>query len=344
MIGVPHYIQRFREKNDALGYSGRHVVVVGGTRGLGAATAEKLASLGASVTIVGRARDAGEEVIRSCQERSPHASSAVFKLVIGDLSLLSETGRIADCVEEDCLAADRGIDALVLAAGCYGSSSNYTMLSSSVKTSEGIDYWFALLYLSRFLLIQRLLPRLLLQPSSRVINILHAGSRANLDLTNLGLDGKSNLETISSIGLYLDAMTLSLAEMHHSIAFYHISTGPMVPYPVVEDNMRYPALAWLQKVLRPWLYAQSILAMEAAETVVYLAIQPEFAAEQSGTLMSDRLENLPLTRFMVSADTHDRIWSFTVNDINHRAPSQLAKCQHISAGEQMHLPSVDISH
>ncbi|KAJ1953870.1 hypothetical protein GGI12_005919 [Dipsacomyces acuminosporus] len=338
MIGIPHYIQHFREKNDRVDCAGKHVVVIGGTRGLGAATAEKFASLGASVTVVGRASDAGDCVIESCQAVSPHAGSAVFKLFTGDLSLLSEAGRIADCIEEACAASNRGIDALILTAGCYGSSSNYTMLSSSIRTSEDIDYWFALLYLSRFLLIQRLLPLLLQRPGSRVVNVLHAGSRASLDLTNLALDKKSNLETIASAGLYLDAMTLSLAEMHHSIAFYHISTGPMVPNPVVEDK-QYPALAWLLKTLRPWVYAQSIMAMEAAETVVYLAIQPEFGVEQSGTLMNDRLENLPLTRFMLSADTHDRIWSFTVNSISHSAPSQISRCRFILNSHSVEIPN-----
>ena len=49
--------------------AGRHAVVTGGTRGIGAAIADELARLGADVTIMGR--DAA-----ALQERATHLASA----------------------------------------------------------------------------------------------------------------------------------------------------------------------------------------------------------------------------------------------------------------------------
>ncbi|KAJ1996708.1 hypothetical protein GGI04_005674, partial [Coemansia thaxteri] len=121
----------------------------------------------------------------------------MFNMITGDLSLLAEVDRIASDVADLCQTRKVGIDFVVFTAGCYGSSAGWTMLSSTTRTSEDIDYWFSLLYLSRHLLIQRILPLLELSTAACVVNVFRAGSRASLDLNNLGLSGKGNLETIS---------------------------------------------------------------------------------------------------------------------------------------------------
>ncbi|KAJ1950838.1 hypothetical protein EC988_004236 [Linderina pennispora] len=344
MIGIPQYIERFQEKNNAKDCTDKHVVIIGGTRGLGAAAAEKFAKLGASVTFVGRSQKAGDIVLRNCRANSPLAAKATFNHVLGNLSLLSEAAQVADQLDTAIAQTHRGIDALVLTAGCYGSSSTYSILGGTVKTQEQLDQWFSLLFLSRFLVIQRLMPWLKQRPGSRVINILRAGSRGSLDIDNLGMDGKSNLETISSMGLYLDATTLSLAERHHEQAFYHITAGPMVPHPVVEDTEHFPLLAWVERTLRPWLYSQSVSAYDAAEAVVYLAIQPEFGPAHSGTLMSERLENLPLTEFMRSPDTHDRIWRYALNEISLKLPNEVAKFRYASLDGDDLTNEIQITH
>ncbi|KAJ2001477.1 hypothetical protein H4R26_004115 [Coemansia thaxteri] len=318
MIGLPDYVFRLRQQNDAVDCSNKHGLIVGGTRGLGAAAAERLAGLGASITIVGRTAEAGRLVLENCRARSPNSTAAMFNMITGDLSLLAEVDRIASDVADLCQTRKVGIDFVVFTAGCYGSSAGWTMLSSTTRTSEDIDYWFSLLYLSRHLLIQRILPLLELSTAACVVNVFRAGSRASLDLNNLGLSGKGNLETISSIGLYIDAMTISLAQMHNSIEFYHLGAGPMVPYPVVENTTQLPALAWLARTLQPWLYAQSPLASEAAEAVVSLTVEPHRAVSRSGALMSYRLECVPPTQFIQSPDTLERIWQYTKSLLSHR--------------------------
>lgn len=329
MISLPQYIESFRSQNNAIDCSRKHAVIFGGTRGLGAATAEKFAELGASVTIIGRSREAGEQVLHNCQEKNKQetaASQQSFKLITADLSLLQETARIAGSVEHICQEQGLGLDYLILTAGCYGVSSAYSLIGGSKRTNEGIDYWLALGYLSRFLFIQRLLPQLL--PNTRngccVVNVFRAGSRDSLDLNNLGLGGKTNLETISAIGLYIDAMTLSLAEQHPSVSFYHMSTIPMVPYPVVEDEYKdLVALSWILKVLRPWIYAQSVLAMEAAEVVVRLVLQGQQAQStadsgNSANIVDQYLFGVALTNFIASPETKDRIWRYTIDYLKYK--------------------------
>lgn len=62
---------------DPLPLTGRHAVVTGGSRGIGAAIAHALAALGAAITVMGRDSDALEDSARVVRERYGVAASAI---------------------------------------------------------------------------------------------------------------------------------------------------------------------------------------------------------------------------------------------------------------------------
>ena len=102
----------------------------------------------------------------------PHQQHTYFP---ADLSLLADTARLADAV---AARTDR-LDSVVLSAGVFAGAAEWT--------SEGLERSFVLNYLSRFLLIDRLLPLLEAAQRPRLVLVASAGKyRDTLDLDAIG--------------------------------------------------------------------------------------------------------------------------------------------------------------
>jgi len=149
------------------------VVVTGGTGGIGRAVAQALAERGYRVLIVGRSDANGSDVVATLERTAPGRR---HRFVRADLSLLGDTAQAADQIL-DC--TDR-VDALVLCAG--------VLSRVAEPTSEQLERTFVLNYLSRYLLIRRLLPQLKQAVSGRVVLVANAGKyRDTLDMNDLQL-------------------------------------------------------------------------------------------------------------------------------------------------------------
>jgi NAD(P)-dependent dehydrogenase (short-subunit alcohol dehydrogenase family) len=128
----------------------RWALITGGTDGIGRAVAGQLAAAGNGVLIVGTNNAKG---IRAEREIRRDSGNSHVYLLPADLTLLSEAHRLADEVESRC----DGPHYLVHSAGM--------VRGHRVLTAEGVESNFAVNYLSRFALTNRLLP--LLQAASR---------------------------------------------------------------------------------------------------------------------------------------------------------------------------------
>ena len=158
------------------GGDARVVLVTGGTDGIGRAVALHLARAGHRVLITGRDHDRGTEVVRQIKQAVKPRSGAdrTFTFLAADLSSMADTLALADRVGA---ATDR-LDGLVCCAGAFTVQPQWT--------AEGLERSFALNYLSRFLLVQRLLPSLCRSPSGRVVLVANAGRyRDTLELDQL---------------------------------------------------------------------------------------------------------------------------------------------------------------
>jgi NAD(P)-dependent dehydrogenase (short-subunit alcohol dehydrogenase family) len=150
---------------------GRVLLVTGGTGGIGAAVALAVARTGASVVVTGRDGARGRAVLEELRRAAPDGTHA---FVPADLALLAGTAALADAVLD---RAPR-LDGVVLCAGVLSRVPEWT--------SEGLERTFVVNYLSRYLLLRRLLPALAAAPSGRVVLVANAGRyRDTLDLGDL---------------------------------------------------------------------------------------------------------------------------------------------------------------
>src|SRR6266511_4074682 len=146
----------------------RTAVVTGGTGGIGRAVAVELARRGYRVLIVGRDAARGSAVLAALDEAHPGGDHALIR---ADLALLRDTAHVAD---EIARRTDR-LDAVMLCAGVLSTVAEWT--------DENLERGLVLNYLSRYLLLRRLLPLLAQAPSGRVVLVANAGKyRDTLDL------------------------------------------------------------------------------------------------------------------------------------------------------------------
>jgi NAD(P)-dependent dehydrogenase (short-subunit alcohol dehydrogenase family) len=142
---------------------GKTVVVSGATSGIGRASAQQFAQLGADVVILARNPKKAEQVEADLIEMG----AASVTTEIGDLLLMADV----KAVGERLLETQPRIDVLVNNAG--------VLFTSRDVTSEGIERTLALNLLGHFLLTNMLVPRLCESGSpeapARIVNVTSGG-------------------------------------------------------------------------------------------------------------------------------------------------------------------------
>ncbi len=138
---------------------GRTVVVLGGTDGIGAATALEFRARGADVVIIGRSPEKAARVV-GLSEAMP--APGTLQAITTDLSLMRTVETTVAALAE---RIDR-IDVLVQTVGI--------LISRTAHTEEGIELDFAVGYLARFAFLEHAHRRHLLHDRTRLLNV--AGS------------------------------------------------------------------------------------------------------------------------------------------------------------------------
>ncbi|MFL5490939.1 MAG: SDR family oxidoreductase [Gemmatimonadales bacterium] len=157
--------------------TGRVCVITGASRGIGKASAEALAGLGASLVLVCRRQADGDKVASEISRRSAEPD-----VVAADLSSQSEIRRAAGEIRE----RHPTLHVLINNAGVFTHRRQLTV--------EGLEQQFAVNHLAYFLFTNLLLDCLKAAAPSRIINVssgAHSGS--HLDFADLqgerGYDG-----------------------------------------------------------------------------------------------------------------------------------------------------------
>jgi NAD(P)-dependent dehydrogenase (short-subunit alcohol dehydrogenase family) len=151
------------------------VLITGATDGLGKAMAERLAARGARVLLHGRNPDKGAELVEALRHATGNHDLHYFN---ADLSSLAKTRKLAQAV---CDTTPR-LDVLVNNAGIGPRAPGSPRQSSA----EGHELFFAVNYLSGYLLTHALLPLLKRSSPARIVNVASIGQQA-LDFDDLML-------------------------------------------------------------------------------------------------------------------------------------------------------------
>ncbi len=272
---------------------GRTVLITGPTSGLGRATAEELADLGARVVLVGR-NEVKLAGVR--QELTDAHGEDRFPIVVADMGSL-ESVRAA---VERVLATEDRLDILIDNAGAI----------SPERTigPDGIETTFAILTVTPFALVSGLLPLLRRTPGSRVIAVTSGGQYTqSLDLDDV--QGAS--VEYSGAKAYARAKRAQVAlirEWARRIPDTEVTFNAMHPgwadTPGVEAS-----LPGFYNVMRPLLRTPA----EGADTILFLATAAR-ADLASGQLYLDRrprpFDRVRSTR--LSAADRRRLWDIIV--------------------------------
>jgi NAD(P)-dependent dehydrogenase (short-subunit alcohol dehydrogenase family) len=237
----------------------RTVLVTGGTGGIGRATAEGLAGLGARVAVVGRDTErthrAAAEIARS--------TGGTVDAFVADLSAQEEVRRLA----AEVLATYPRLDVLVNNVGGYWAHRHLT--------ADGLEHTFALNHLAPFLLTDLLLPRLRESAPARVVTVASgAQSLGRIDFDDL--QGAVKYDGQKAYNQSKLANVLFTYELARRIAGSGVTANVLHPGVVrtafgQEDGRRWMTL--LLPLVRPFLKSPE----QGAATSIHLASAPELA-------------------------------------------------------------------
>lgn len=149
---------------------GRVCVITGATRGIGRATAEGLARLGATVVLIARRREDGERASREIADNSPVPPAVVTADLASQASIREAAGELRRLYPH--------LHVLV---------NNAALITHRrQRTGDGLEMQFAVNHLAYFLLTSLLLDQLRAGAPSRIINVSSAAhSGAQLDFDDL---------------------------------------------------------------------------------------------------------------------------------------------------------------
>jgi retinol dehydrogenase 14 len=244
---------------------GKVVLVTGGTGGIGKATAEGLANLGARVVVVGRDRRKGE--IATAEIRARSGNEAV-ELMVADLSSQVEIHRLVREFEAD----HNRLDVLVNNAGA--------MYARRFETEEGIEGTLAVLHLAPFLLTSLLLPMLQKSTPSRIVNVSSwSHRRAKLDLDDLQMR-----ERYSPSGAYSRAKLINVLwsyELDRRLEGTGVTVNLADPGGASTEMTSSEAMPLLFRTIN--LLGRKLMTTDkAARSSIYLASSPEVEGVSGG--------------------------------------------------------------
>jgi len=249
---------------------GKICVVTGASSGIGRVTADVLAARGAKVWLACRDNGKAAPVLRAITQAGGNA-----ELVQLDLSDLESVRACAAAI----LSKPEPLHVLLNNAGLAGQKR---------VTKQGFEQTFGVNHLGHFLLTQLLLPRLLEQPHSRVVNVSSKAhyNASGIDFEVLRQPGKGfgalNAYAVSKLANVLHAKELARRYGAQGLHAYSLHPG------VIKSDV------W-REIPQPFraLLTLGMISNEAgAKTSLYCATSPEVAAH-NGLYYDECREKLP---------------------------------------------------
>lgn len=267
--------------------AGSTALVVGGTRGIGRATAVALAARGRRVGIVGRDHVAGGAVVRAIADAGGHG---VF--LPADVSSMRQVVELAARVHEGL----GPVSALVHTAG--------VLRRRRVDSVDGIEISFAVNYLSRFLLNHLLEPDLRAAAPARIVQV--GSFPGPLDVTRV--PPPAGLSSFAGHGVGQRANSVYTLELARRLAGTDLTVTTINPG-VVDTGIQHsspdlgPLLTAMTALTRPWASTPEAFAAH----VVGLAVG-DAAAGVTGALFGRTGRRLTPRPAVADPDRGRELW------------------------------------
>lgn len=235
----------------------RVCLITGATAGIGQAAARSLASMGATLVIVGRNEERCITTVDSIREETGNPSVAYL---LADLSVQAQVRQLA----QDFLTRYSRLDVLVNNAGGF-------FLTRQVS-ADSIEMTWALNHLSYFLLTNLLLDRLKDSAPARVVNVAsNSHFKQKLDFDDLQLNRR--FSGIKAYGRSKLANVLFTYELARRLKGTGVTANALHPGLVATNIGKNNGPLASAFVL--WAKLKGVSLEEGARTVVYLANSPE---------------------------------------------------------------------
>jgi retinol dehydrogenase-14 len=245
------------KQNDSVLMAGRAVLVTGGSRGIGRATALGLATMGARVAITGRDRERTEDAAREIRA----AGGGQVDVFVADLSAQSEVRRLAD----EVLQSLSRIDVLINNAGGYWHTRHVT--------ADGLERTFAVNHLAPFLLTNLLLDRLKQSASARVVTVSsNAQNMGRIDFNDL--QGERSYSGGRAYNESKLANVLFSYELARRLQTTSVTANALHPG-MVSTSFGAEDPAGLQRLFVPIVRPFMKTPAQGAATSIYLASAPD---------------------------------------------------------------------
>jgi NAD(P)-dependent dehydrogenase (short-subunit alcohol dehydrogenase family) len=269
--------------------TGRTCLVTGATHGIGRATAEALAVLGATVIVHGRD---SAKVGAVCHEIVRVSGNAHVTGVVADFASLAAVRRLA----ADIAARHARLDVLVNNAG--------TSARQRRLTSDGFEWLLGVNHLAPFLLTTLLLEKLKASAPARIVNVASmAYRRGTLELDDLNWERRK----YRSLKAYSDsklANILFTRELARRVAGSGVTANSLHPG-VVATNI-FNQLGFFGRVFTVLTKPLLLTSAEGARPSVYLATAAEVVGV-SGKFF-DRCRERPLDPVASDDTAAQRLW------------------------------------
>jgi len=251
-------------------------LVTGGTDGIGKEVARGLAIAGHRVIVIGRDRQKGE---RATSEIKAAAGNTETHYLRADLSLMGDTSRLAN----EIVRQYRELHYLVLGAG--------VVRGRRQQTAEGFESTFALNYLSRFALTQRLFPLLEStgkpHQSARIVLLSGAAQRGRIHWQDVNLTNDFSLvRSVLQFCFANDVFTIELDRKRNQKSTPSYVTINCLKIGVVKTNIRREFPLWM-KILVPAVFDPLIgqTPQEVAKAALSLLLEREFEGVTGGLFL-----------------------------------------------------------
>lgn len=236
---------------------GKICMVTGANSGIGKATAQGLANMGATVVMVCRDRTRGEEARREIKQYSGNES---VDLLVADLSSQEAIRRLAQEFQQ-CYSR---LHVLVNNVGCIFPERRVSV--------DGIEMTLAVNHLASFLLTNLLLETLQAGAPARIVNVASASQSRSINLNNL--QSEKRYRPLGAYGQAKLATVLFTYTLARRLAGTDVTVNCLHPGAVATGNIDRgvpPFAKPLTGIIKRFLTTPE----QGAQTSLYLATSPE---------------------------------------------------------------------